>query len=73
MSLINWATCKRLVLDEASTRAHKFDRVSGDVKDYLEARVRHGIISLVRSHPSVGKTISAGRTYNEKSERSNTP
>jgi hypothetical protein len=60
MSLLNWSNCKKLTLELASGRAHKFNRVSGSVKNYLEARLRAEIEYLVRHHPSIGKTITTG-------------
>lgn len=66
--LINWQNSKREILFRAeATRAHKFTRVGGDVKTYLDTVVRNAIIHLVRTHPGVGKTITTG----EKHDRSN--
>jgi len=59
--LLNWTACKKLVLDTAErTRAHKFTRVSTDVRDYLEGALRKEVAKIVSSHPGIGKTIMMG-------------
>lgn len=60
MSLINWATCKKLILELAATRPQKYTRVSSDVKDHLEYVVRHACHTVVQSQPSKGKTVQMG-------------
>lgn len=72
-SFLNWSNCKKFMLDRAAaTRAHKFTRVSGSVKDMLELSVRNAMISFVKSHPGVGMTLTTGEK-NEKSQGDNTP
>jgi hypothetical protein len=61
--LINWAKCKKEVLAQAGQRAHKFTRVSDDVKIHLNMVVLEAISSLVFRHPSKGKTIMTGVKY----------
>lgn len=39
----------------------KLTRVSGDIYEEAEAKVRNYIDALVISHPSVGKTVMTGR------------
>jgi len=41
--------------------AHKWTRVAGDVYSYLDACVNTDIENLIKSHPSVGKTITTNR------------
>lgn len=56
--LINRAHVKRALLDaSASMRGGKFTRVSNDALEFLESRLRSEITALVRSHPSMGKTV----------------
>ena len=64
-SLINWNQCKKLILDRAADRAHKFNRVGKDVKNYLEASIRTDILMIVAHHPSKGKTIKMGETHGQ--------
>ena len=60
-SLICWSKCKdRLLLRAPIMRAHKFTRVSEDVKDYLEVRVAMEIDKIIRGQPGKGMTISVG-------------
>ena len=61
MSLINWAQCRQRALSLATERAHKFNRVSDDVRARLERVVGEEIERIVRSQPSMGKTISVGQ------------
>lgn len=56
--LLNKKACKTLMLDESKKwRNGKFTRVSADVYPYLEAILRKEIESLVKRHPTIGKTI----------------
>lgn len=73
-SFINWSNCKKYILEHAvRTRSHKFTRVSGGVKEYLEASIRSDMINLIRQHPGVGKTISTGVTRYEKPNGDSSP
>lgn len=57
-SLINRSACKKFVLDVAeNTRTKKFTRVSADVFEHLEYVMQKAIRDLVRSQPTLGKTI----------------
>ena len=58
--LINKAECKKELLKCADLRAHKFTRVSANVYEMLDDALRAKIQSFVRSHPSVGVTLSTG-------------
>lgn len=67
-SLICWSQCKVYAISYVVThRAHKFERISADVKDYLEGVVRQAIEKVVSSHPSRGKTIQMG-THKRKEQ-----
>ncbi len=49
---------KKLALEvSAQHRAGKFTRVSKDFLDRIEAITKRAIVSEVRRHPSVGKTL----------------
>jgi hypothetical protein len=65
-SLINKAACKKVVLEFAQTRAHKFTRVGSDVYDHLNDLVLNSIKGIIRSHPSIGKTIMMGSKSRKK-------
>ena len=57
-TIISRATVKRLALKlSADHRAGKFTRVSKDFLDRIEAITFNAIVSEVRRHPSVGKTL----------------
>lgn len=59
--LINKSNCKKLLLDHSSKhRNGKFTRVSANVYDHLEMVLRREILEFVRSHPSLGKTLTTG-------------
>ena len=65
--LLNWKHCKQFTLDYASrSRAHKFTRVSGDVKELLEAYLRTRIRLFVDSHPGKGTTLKAGDSHGKR-------
>ena len=71
-SLINRSACKKFVLSVAeNTRAKKFTRVSADVFDHLEYVMQKGIRDLVRTQPTLGKTISMGTRIRNSDENSN--
>lgn len=62
-SLINKAAVRAYLLDlSRTTRAGKFTRVSGHTFEYINRAVARTCESLVRVHPSVGKTINSGNT-----------
>ena len=66
-SLINRSACKKFVLSVAEdTRTKKFTRVSADVFDHLEYVIQKAIRDLVRTHPTVGKTIMMSAKTREK-------
>ena len=56
-SIINRAAVKRLALDMARKRAHKFTRVSEEFLNTTEAQLRLNISRRIESHPSKGKTL----------------
>ena len=59
--LINKKACRDYLLDlSTERRGGKFTRVSDEVFDYLEARIRIEMDSFLHSHPSIGKTIKTG-------------
>lgn len=65
MSLINKTNVKRYTLGAVArlrpALAHKLTRVSGDIYEEAESKVRAFIDALVMSHPSIGKTITTGK------------
>jgi|688.fasta_scaffold299580_6 hypothetical protein len=66
-SLINRSACKKFVLSVAEdTRTKKFTRVSADVFDHLEYVMQKAIRDLVRTHPTIGKTIMMSSKTREK-------
>ena len=66
-SLLNWSNVKSAILEAASGRAHKFNRVSkSEVQPWLEAKIQTAIGELVRSNPSKGKTIYPPIRVNEQ-------
>lgn len=61
MSLINRAACKAHLLDLSSRhRAGRFTRVSSNVYPMLEAALRKTMLDFVRTHPTMGVTLSTG-------------
>ena len=57
--LIKPSLVKQFILDYAKrTRRHPFSRVSGEVMDYLEMKLRDECRKLVDRQPSKGKTIT---------------
>lgn len=57
-NLINKSQVRLLLLDlSARTRAGKFKRVSASTYETINRRVNEACESIVRSHPSKGKTI----------------
>ena len=61
MSLINKKQCKQFLLDQSTrNRNGKFTRVAANVYDHLEGVMRREMIDFVRSHPSIGKTLTTG-------------
>ena len=49
---------RKYMLDRAdATRSKKFERVSVNVYEHLDAVVRREMDRIVHSHPSVGKTL----------------
>ena len=70
-SLINRSACKKFVLDVAeNTRTKKFTRVSADVFEHLEYVMQKAIRDLVRSQPTLGKTIAMGTRIRNNTEQS---
>jgi len=56
--MINRKAVRLFVLDTAKrNRAHEFTRVSPEVYEMLEARIREWCRRMVHSQPSAGKTI----------------
>lgn len=55
MSLINRAAVKKFALE--TQRAHKFERVSKEFLDVVEAELRVAVRRRVLTHPSKGKTL----------------
>ena len=55
--LLNRAQVKRFALDCASSRAHRFTRVSASFLVGCEAYLKEHIRRQVRSQPSKGKTL----------------
>jgi hypothetical protein len=56
--LVNRRCVRRFLLETAAAnRAHRFTRVADTVFDQIEAFVREKCRGIVRSQPSVGKTI----------------
>tara|TARA_R100000808_G_scaffold24260_1_gene55416 strand:+ start:1696 stop:1878 length:183 start_codon:yes stop_codon:yes gene_type:complete len=57
-NIISRTNVKKLALEvSAQHRAGKFTRVSKDFLDRIEAITKRAIVSEVRRHPSVGKTL----------------
>tara|TARA_R100000458_G_scaffold31613_1_gene29009 strand:+ start:2066 stop:2248 length:183 start_codon:yes stop_codon:yes gene_type:complete len=57
-NIISRSNVKKLALEvSAQHRAGKFTRVSKDFLDRIEAITKRAIVSEVRRHPSVGKTL----------------
>jgi hypothetical protein len=56
---INAKACREFALEAAKVHrpAHPFERVSKEFLDQLNCEVRNLIVSKIRNHPSVGKTI----------------
>jgi hypothetical protein len=58
-NLICASKCKKLALDIAKTnKFYKFTRVSEDFLISCEVALRNHIDNRVKSHPSVGKTLT---------------
>ena len=58
MSLLNKAQIRVFILDFARrNRHHPFTRVSPDVYDVLESKVRDACRGIVEGQPSMGQTI----------------
>jgi len=58
MSLLNRSKTKAFLLQlSKDTRGGKFTRVSPEILDRLEAKLRNIAIQEVHSHPSVGVTL----------------
>ena len=71
MSLLNWSQCKQRILEQSPfIRAHRFTRVSVDVKYHLEGLLLREIERVIRSQPSKGMTIAVGthKRSNNKEE-----
>lgn len=57
-NLLNQSSCRHLLLTLANEKwPGKMTRVSQDVFDFLETRIRSDCCSFVRNHPTVGKTL----------------
>jgi hypothetical protein len=59
MKLINRQNVRECALEAARTfrPAARFERVSQEFLDTVEARVRVTIIGMVKAHPTTGKTL----------------
>lgn len=68
MSLLNQKAVREYILAVAQGRAHKFERVGGDVFVYLDEKLRRMCDQLVRMNPSVGKTVRSPYTKKEEEE-----
>jgi hypothetical protein len=55
--LINRAAVKKLALEIARNRAHKYTRVSAEFLCDMDARLRGMIVSHIHGMPSKGMTI----------------
>jgi len=56
---INRSACKKFALEFAkANRAQKFSRVSEDFLISCEVALKNHIQSRVKSHPSIGKTLT---------------
>lgn len=55
--LINRSQVKKLALDAASKRTHKFTRVGGEFYIKCEANLKEFVRNYVQRLPSKGKTI----------------
>lgn len=59
--LINKKQCREFLLNlSQTTRRGKFTRVADDVYPFLEDALRREMRAFVRSHPTLGKTLSTG-------------
>jgi hypothetical protein len=62
--VVNKAATKAAIMDAIKELrpgcVGKLTRVSSGVYDYLEANVITDIRELIRSHPSIGKTVTTG-------------
>lgn len=57
-SLLNKSNVRKLALEHsAAHRAGKFNRVSKEFIEAVEANTRAFIAARVHSHPSIGKTL----------------
>lgn len=57
-NLIRTSRCKKFALEFAkANRAHKFTRVGTDFLISCEAALKDHIMSRIKQHPSVGKTL----------------
>jgi hypothetical protein len=58
---INRSECRKYLLGMSEKlRGGKFTRVGADVFDHLDDVLRREMREFVRSHPSLGKTLSTG-------------
>lgn len=56
-ALIVKSTFKRMALDLAGKRAHKFTRVSQEFVDRAEYAMRVWLMREIEAHPSKGRTL----------------
>lgn len=60
MKFLNRSNTKKALIELSLCRRNgKFTRVSQEAIDYLETQHRLAMEKLVRSHPSIGKTLMA--------------
>lgn len=57
MIVVNQKAIRRLALDLAQKRAHKFTRVSQDFVNRIDASVKMLVLREVEALPSKGRTI----------------
>lgn len=61
VAFLNKKSCKDYAITcSKELRGGKFTRVSADVYPWLNEVVRSTIENFVRSHPTLGKTLTAG-------------
>ena len=60
-SLLNRSNVRKYALDYAAVNrpANRFTRISEDVYAHVEAAMIQALETLIRKHPSTGRTISA--------------
>ena len=57
-SFVNWAKCKKFVLEYSERQNRRHTRVSGDIKILVEQKVREALRYAVDNTPRSAKTVS---------------